>query len=706
MVDHAIHSHQIAVAAGAEGSSNDRSRVSTSESGSQISPPVQRMLSIASKDDNTNNGNNNASSSTLIKEHPKKWTSTESVYNRKVLSARGTPKGPLPMNVQISLLSSVLRHDPFNCPIRRTTQVWECISREQGVRARTCARRYDNIIQASIAGRERPVGTDEQIVLKKKLLDQLFVMMNQPQALVRMQKKKRYRSEEADRQLLLETIRLNPFAQKMGQVAKAWEDVRDALKMQSESDDKALPVEGADVSWNIPDEMKEENDELIKQVIQMMQASGQGGSLEDGDGEDDEEDIGHSNDDDDSASDSDDQDESQRHQSRSRQSSDGSRAKGDEADESSTRREQRVHHGIRKSSSAMDVSVSPRSLTQSLVQSPQTVARSPAASEPEHIMTTPAQKRRPRNSSQSSMSNSGYTTSNKRSLVDRSSDEMIAITPPTTLRPQPFESEFKPQRLWGSHPYSKERSSRTIHGSHSQRPLSHSTSTSQSGPHRLAKYTRSSSKDILRDSVEGSQDLSMVLQSSPSSPHFRTPTSVGGGGSDSRQQYHYDQQHNIYTKSTLHSHTSSGHQSMDGQIAISSAQQDQQQPATQLYRAILGEFQVVQRYLGQMEDQRKRDKERQTEMGFMVDKLQFQLQQQQQSIEDLHHQLQDQHQPQQQQVMRGSPPHHQHQHQHQHQQEHRRSSQQFDQRRGSQASINVPDQQQQQQSRSLEDQQK
>ncbi|KAG0310202.1 hypothetical protein BGZ97_012716 [Linnemannia gamsii] len=670
--------------------------MSTSESGSQIPPPSQRVLDIASKDDGANNDNSNAPSSTLIKEHPKKWTSTESVYNRKVLSARGTPKGPLPMNVQISLLSSVLRHDPFNCPIRRTTQVWECISREQGVRARTCARRYDNIIQASIAGRERPVGTEEQIAVKKKLLDQLFVMMNQPQALVRMQKKKRYRSEEADRQLLLETIRLNPFAQKMGQVAKAWEDVRDALKMQVHARQcirrvnrmiKPYQLRERMYHGNIPDEMKEENDELIKQVIQMMQASGQGGSLEEGEGEDDEEDVGHSNDDDDSASDSDDQDESQHNQSRSRHSSDGSRGKGDEADENSSRRVQLARHGIRKSSSAMDISISPRSPALSLVQSPRNIAMTSAVSEPECTMTTPAQKRRPRNSSQSSMGNSGYTTSNKRSLVDRSSDEMTDMTPPTTRRHHPFESEFKPQRLWGSHPYSKERSSRMIHGTHSQRPLPRSNSASQIDPHRPAKYTRSSSRELLRDSVESSQDRSMVLQSSSSSSHFRTPTSAGRG-SDSRQQYHYDQQNNIYTESNFHAHASSGHQSMDGQVAISSAQQEQQQPAAQLYRAILGEFQVVQQYLGQMEDQRKRDKERQTEMGFMMDKLQFQLQQQQQSIKDLQHQLQDQHQ-------------HQYQHQHQHQHQH----QQLDHRRGSQGSIHVPDQQQQQ-SKSLEDQQK
>ncbi|KAF9145908.1 hypothetical protein BGX30_006048 [Mortierella sp. GBA39] len=637
--------------------------------------------------------------------HPKKWTSTESVYNRKVLSARGTPKGPLPMDVQISLLSSVLRHDPFNCPIRRTTQVWECISREQGVRARTCARRYDNIIQASIAGRERPVGTEEQIAIKKKLLDQLFVMMNQPQALVRMQKKKRYRSEEADRQLLQETIRLNPFAQKMGQVAKAWEDVRDALKMQVHARQcirrvnrmiKPYQLRERMYHGSIPDEMKEENDELIKQVIQMMQASGQGGSLEDG--EDDEEDAGHSNDDDDSASDSDDQEEI--HRSRSRQSSDGSRGKGlrngdDEVDESMR---ERTHHDTLKSSTAMDVFVSPRSSALSLVQSPQTVATTPTASELE--ATTSAQKRRPRNSSQSSVSNVRYTTSNKRSIVDRSSDEM---GPPKTLRHHPFESEFKPQRLWGSHPYSKERSSRIIHATHPQRPSSRSSSTLQSDPRSPAKYTRSSSKDPLRDTAEDSQDRSMALQSASSSSAFRTPTSE----SDARQQYHYDHQHNIYSQSNLHHshpHSSSGHQLMDGQVSISSAQQDQQQPTTQLYRAILGEFQVVQRYLGQVEDERKRDQERQTEIRFMMDKMHFQLQLQQQSIEDLQHQLQHRNQQ--------SHPRQQIQGQQQ-QEDHRRTSQQFDHRRRSHVgdspsfstlSMNVSDQQQQQ-VKSLEDQQ-
>ncbi|KAF9125948.1 hypothetical protein BGW39_007028 [Mortierella sp. 14UC] len=712
-----------ATTTGVEGSFSDRSRISTSESGtSLIPPPLQRVLHLASKDssdyplDSASNDSKSFSSSLplVVKDHSKKWTSTESVYNRKVLSARGTPKGPLPMNVQISLLSSVLRHDPFNCPIRRTTQVWEAISREQGVRARTCARRYDNIIQASIAGRERPVGTEEQIAAKKKLLDQLFVMMNQPQALVRMQKKKRYRSEEADRQLLLETIRLNPFAQKMGQVAKAWEDVRDALKMQVHARQcirrvnrmiKPYQLRERMYHGNIPDEMKEENDELIKQVIQMMQASGQGGSLED----DDDEDAGQSQDEDDSASDSDDQ-EHESHQDRSRHSRDTKTQRGndDEIDEGAD------SIALRPSTAAMNVSLSPRSPALSLAQSPQTVATTPAASEPPLLAssepTIPAHRstRRLRLSGQSSLGHSH--NSNKRSLVDRSSDEMTGVIPSPH---HPFESEFKPQRLWGSHPYSKERLSRTSRGTHSQR-ASRSSSLQSDLHHRPTKYTRSSSRDLLGDSVGVSRDRLMALQGS---------STAAGGESESRQ-YYYDQQNNVYTQSNTNNTQHHHHHSQpmtDGQIAISSAQQQVQlqgQAAKQLYRAILGEFQVVQQYLGKMEDQRARDKERQTEMGYLMDKLQFQLQQQQQSIQDLQAQLQ--HQQQHQQGMRAAAGqgHGQGQEHHgQGQEHHGQSPQQFDHRRASQSndyssppsfssSMNVPDQQQQQQQRpkSREDQ--
>lgn len=234
----------------------------------------------------------------------------------QILSARSAPKGPLPIEIQIQLLRSVLQHDPFNCPIRRTTQAWECIAREQGVRARTCARRFDNIMQASIAGRDRQTGTEEQVETKKALLEQLLMMMNQPQALVRMQKKRRYRSEEADRKLLLETIRLNPFGQKVGQVAKAWEDIRNALKMKVHARQcirrvnrmiKPYQLRERMYKGNIPEEMQEENDELIKQVIQLIKAGGSSALEEEGEEEDGYNSNGSSRDD--TGSDSDFQDE-------------------------------------------------------------------------------------------------------------------------------------------------------------------------------------------------------------------------------------------------------------------------------------------------------------------------------------------------------------------------------------------------------------
>ncbi|KAG0355168.1 hypothetical protein BG005_005909 [Podila minutissima] len=133
------------------------------------------------------------------------------------------------------------------------------------------------------------MGTEEQIASKKRLLEKLFEMMNQPQALMRMQKKRRYRSEDADRQLLLETIRLNPFGQKVGQVAKAWEDVRDALKMKVHARQcirrvnrmvKPYQLRERMYRGTIPDDMREANDDLVKQVINLMRQAG-GGSLED-----------------------------------------------------------------------------------------------------------------------------------------------------------------------------------------------------------------------------------------------------------------------------------------------------------------------------------------------------------------------------------------------------------------------------------------
>ncbi|KAG0327298.1 hypothetical protein BGZ99_007893 [Dissophora globulifera] len=164
----------------------------------------------------------------------------------------------------------------------------------------------------SIAGRDRSVGTEGQIATKKRLLEQLFVMMNQPQALVRMQKKRRYRSEEADRALLLETIRLNPFAQKIGQVAKAWEDVRDALGMKVHPRQcirrvhrmiRPFQLRERMYRGHIPEEMREVNDDLVKQVLHLMRQGGHSSALED-DGD-------HWNDDDSGSgvSDTDDQDD-------------------------------------------------------------------------------------------------------------------------------------------------------------------------------------------------------------------------------------------------------------------------------------------------------------------------------------------------------------------------------------------------------------
>ncbi|GJJ76725.1 hypothetical protein EMPS_09084 [Entomortierella parvispora] len=227
-----------------------------------------------------------------IKKEASATSSSSSAPPFRIQSARGTPKGPLPIDVQISLLTSVLNHDPFNCAIRKTTQAWESISREQGIRARTCSRRFDNIIQASIGGRDRPVGTEQQQAAKKRLLEKLFEMMNQPQALKRMQKKRRYRSEDTDKQLLVETIRLNPFAQKVGQVAKAWEDVRDALKMKVHARQcirrvnrmvKPYQLRERMYKGDIPEEMREANDDLVKHVIQLMRNAGQGpGALDEG----------------------------------------------------------------------------------------------------------------------------------------------------------------------------------------------------------------------------------------------------------------------------------------------------------------------------------------------------------------------------------------------------------------------------------------
>ncbi|KAF9960452.1 hypothetical protein BGZ65_012304, partial [Modicella reniformis] len=378
----------------------------------------------------------------------------------KVVSARGTPKGPLPIDIQISLLTSVLKHDPFNCPIRRTTQVWERISKEQGIRARTCARRYDNIIQASIAGRDQPSGTEEQIATKKRLLDQLFVMMNQPQAIVRMQKKRRYRSEEADRKLLLETIRLNPFAQKVGQVAKAWEDVRDALGMKVHARQcirrvnrmiKPYQLRERMYNGNIPAELKEANDELVKQVIQLMYLGGHSGSLED--------DGGQSNDEDSvsGASDSDDQDDgfigSGARKRELPQDDDELEEDEDEKIIGQRGAAQRSSSKYKQESGAITSISSSTPLGALYASSAQTPGGSEALSmaSSEHDALS---------------GRHGRSHPSSYSSMDKKKRHKEAGTSDSLQSTQTLESDFRPQRIWGSHPYSKEVLTRSASGSH------------------------------------------------------------------------------------------------------------------------------------------------------------------------------------------------------------------------------------------------
>ncbi|KAF9185503.1 hypothetical protein BGZ51_002625 [Haplosporangium sp. Z 767] len=505
----------------------------------------------------------------------------------KVVSARGTPKGPLPIEVQLKLLSSVLRHDPFNCPIRRTTQVWECIAREQGIRARTCARRYDNILQASIAGRDRSIGTEEQVATKRKLLEQLFEMMNQPQALVRMQKKRRYRSEEADRQLLLETIRLNPFGQKVGHVAKAWEDVRDALHMKVHARQcirrvnrmiKPYLLRERMYKGNIPKEMREVNDELVKQVIQLMQQAGHAESLED--------EAGNSNEDE-SASDSDDQGEGE--------------GRYQEEDELEDDRDETMVSPDRSPSTRANNA-----------QAPSTRPATPGISEPPSgsstAHTTPAQRGRLRNSSQGSWEK-------KSEPMDPSLDESKSV-----------RVEFRPQRIWGSHPYSKDALSRSASGS--QRSRSGHTLYSKSGSHhRPVKHISTNNKaqgdgsnvGIHRYPAESEQETSAVrspLSETSSRPALPSPTASS-----------------VSTSMSRHGPVGEHHRHSSGSAAPT-------EPTSPLYRVILDEFHTVKTYLGHLEGQRQRDKHNQQTMYQMMERMQQQLQQQEQAIQDIKSQLQ------------------------------------------------------------------
>ncbi|KAF9938368.1 hypothetical protein BGZ65_012987, partial [Modicella reniformis] len=373
----------------------------TSASSDSLPPLAPRPPRYSMEEDPGSNGSHHNAQHPPSQTHVKK-EATSVPEPIKIQSARGTPKGPLPIHVQISLLSSVLKHDPFNCAIRKTTQAWEMISREQGIRARTCSRRFDNIIQASIAGRDRPVGTDEQQATKKKLLDQLFEMMNQPQALKRMQKKRRYRSEDTDKRLLQETIRLNPFAQKVGQVAKAWEDVRDALNMKVHARQcirrvnrmvKPYLLRERMYKGNIPEEMREANDDLVKQVIQLMRMAGQGNTLDD---------ACNSNDDDSGSgmSDSEEQDDPDMESKGQDNAQEDDELEEDEDEDMGSPDGPDQRSALKSQDNAQPSATSPSTPTQ-----PATRSASASASGLSSASATPAKRGRPRNSASSSQLN-------------------------------------------------------------------------------------------------------------------------------------------------------------------------------------------------------------------------------------------------------------------------------------------------------------
>ncbi|KAK3812937.1 MAG: hypothetical protein J3Q66DRAFT_346979 [Benniella sp.] len=510
----------------------------------------------------------------------------------KVISARGTPKGPLPIDVQISLLTSVLKHDPFNCPIRRTTQVWERISREQGIRARTCARRYDNIIQASIAGRDRPSGSEEQIATKKRLLEQLFVMMNQPQAIVRMQKKRRYRSEEADRRLLLETIRLNPFAQKVGQVAKAWEDVRDALGMKVHARQcirrvnrmiKPYQLRERMYKGNIPEELREVNDELVKQVIQLMYLGGHSGSLEEDDGQSNDEDSVSG------MSDPDDHDDGFT----------GSEARKRELPQDDDELEEDEDD---KMVGLNDVEQnSGRSQKQEFyIPSMRITGTSEAATATDQSVSSEYHLSR----------NPGY------SVGTRKRQKEAGVNDGT----RPLESEFRPQRIWGSSPYSNEALARSSSGLYVSRDRSNRTSSTtvkgeqyDCDPQQSSRARAGKSDDATL--YGGDLDHRSVLAQRPSSMDVaHRPVAA-------------------LSPRSAHAPPPSGPSLSTSSSTLS--------VDPLLHQTVLREFHVVKDYLGRLEGQRQRDKNNQKAMFNIIEDLQHQVQEQQRHIEDLQSQVQN-----------------------------------------------------------------
>ncbi|KAF9953900.1 hypothetical protein BGZ72_005084 [Mortierella alpina] len=589
-----------------------------------------------------------ASSATQIKKENEPTASAPF----RIHSARGTPKGPLPIEVQISLLTSVLKHDPFNCPIRKTTQAWECISREQHIRARTCSRRFDNIIQASIAGRDRPVGTEDQQATKKRLLEQLFEMMNQPQALKRMQKKRRYRSEDTDRRLLLETIRLNPFAQKVGQVAKAWEDVRDALKMKVHARQcirrvnrmvKPYQLRERMYKGNIPDEMKEANDDLVKQVIQLMRMAGQGGSLDDEDSAS-------------GISDSDDQEDpymEPRCQENNNNTHEDDELEEDEDEDMMSRSEsEHRHHSRRRDGDA-------------------------SATGPSSTPTTPGKRGRPRNSMHPSTQ---VTRHSSHGSVDRTKSHSQPVYnnldgphEPNMTRQRIWEGEGpeqKPQRLLSGDDLEDrgaatdpgyagpgQGQSQAMQSTPLSSPLSvHSPTRSQlataaQGPGHVRHYSRGG------ESLEAGDYKRPIKHARTNSrglmhegaPVSRTDAGLRMGGPSTMRS----PAHDMNGRPAPSAHSS--------EMTLNPA--SMAAPTAQQFRDVLSELDIMRDYLAQMDEHRRAEKEKQGSLMYMIEKLQHQMQQQQQQLSQMQHQLRGGYpaqsqppQPQQQQQQQQQPP--------------------------------------------------
>ncbi|KAG0275773.1 hypothetical protein BGZ95_008390 [Linnemannia exigua] len=613
----------------------------------------------------------------------------------RIQSARGTPKGPLPIDVQISLLTSVLQHDPFNCAIRKTTQAWESISREQGIRARTCSRRFDNIIQASIAGRDRPIGTEEQQATKKRLLEQLFEMMNQPQALKRMQKKRRYRSEDTDRQLLQETIRLNPFAQKVGQVAKAWEDVRDALKMKVHARQcirrvnrmvKPYQLRERMYKGNIPEEMREANDDLVKQIINLMRQAGQGGTLDDGCNSNDEDSASF-------MSDSEDQEEYMDGQREHAQEDD----EDDEDEEMQSRSESEQRSSAQKKQGE-NSTATPRSPVASANPTPSTQPTTPSLSAPTSSGTssstpaTPAKRGRPRNPVPATAATAASSTTaqakrhSSHGSTDRiknasSADVNMAESAHHQQQQHQQQDSNTPRHRpnWeGEHGDSKlmvrPPNTTTNNGDSQSTPLSSPLPVHSPGgaphPAHIPGHARHYSQGEFAGSAGGDYKRPMKHARTSSRGGYEIansrfapfpPTATHPGNSHGRPII----PSGPHEGNMDHPYAMRGHPSSSAPTATAGAMEPAggpeslsgSSPSVQQYREILNEMHIMRDYLAQMDEHRRVDMEKQGTMMYTIEKMQHQLSQQQHLLSQLQHQLR--YGPQQQPLQQEhSPPHH------------------------------------------------